>query len=236
MAITLGVHVSAGGGAGATTGSVDTSGNSLLVAAIVSYVAVGDATISDSKSNTWTALTKSASTTQYVKFFYVASPTVGTGHTFTVAGVGSFSSIAVITFNGTTTSSPFDQQNGNTFNAGTTTLTTGSVTPGVDGEVLVAAVGLNASSGNPTIDVSFTSPCTEFLNYSAGVNFGVGLTYQIQTTATTRNPTFSFTSSNPVAAAIATFKASGGAAANLFGRSSLDGLSTSGPLQFTRLQ
>ncbi len=210
MAITLGVHISTGGSAGGTTSAVDTSGNTLLVAAVVSYTLVSDATISDSKSNTWTPLTKSASTTQYVKFFYVANPTVGTGHTFTVSGTGSFASIGVITFNGVTTSSPFDQQNGGTFNAGATSLATGSVTPGVSGEVLVAAIGLNASSGTPTIDSSFVSPCTDYFNYSAGVNFAVGLAYQIQTTATARNPTFSFTSSNPVAAAIATFKESTG--------------------------
>lgn len=184
-----------------TTSSVDTTGANLLVAA-VSYLSFSALTpIADSKSNTWTPLTNQQTNGKSVRLFYVYNPTVGTGHTFTGGnGTSLFPSISVIALSGSA-SSPFDQENGNT-TIGSATISTGSVTPGQDNEILVAAVGSDLVLSS--IDSGFTLD----ENPSGPQGLTCGLAHLIETTATAQNPTFTHTaSSGSAAAAIATFKA-----------------------------
>ena len=84
MANPLIAHAIVGSSTGnnATTSAIDTTGATLLVALIVTDT--GGGTMSDSKGNTWTALTAhSGGTTVTGQLFYVSNPTVGSGHTFT---------------------------------------------------------------------------------------------------------------------------------------------------------
>jgi hypothetical protein len=234
MAIALVTSTKAAGQNGGTSAGIDTTGANLIVLGVVSYSAVGDATVSDSKGNTpYVGLTKyTATALQYVKIFYFLSPTVGSGHTFTVTSSAGFSAMVVASFSGV---SAFDagKDTGASTASAVTTLQVGSLTPSVDNCLMVTVVGLNASSSTPTIDSSFNA-ATEFQNYVGSTNFGAALSYQVQTTATARNPTWTFSLTTGAAAAMAVFKppAAGG---SLFGRSSLDGLSTSGPKQFPRM-
>lgn len=200
MAITLGNFTSAFGGSGGTSAAIDTTGATLLVAAL-SALSPG---ISDSKGNTWTPLS-AVSPSQTVQLFYVANPVVGTGHTFTCSG--SFVSMVVRAYNGVATTTPFDQQNGSA--ASGTTVSPGSVTPSQDGELLVAACGILSPSAAPTVDSGFTTP-SNYVNNSPGVNFGVAFSEQVQTTATARNPTFTGDSGSLDGCVIATFKATAG--------------------------
>ncbi len=85
-------HVLLPGGVngGDTTGTpIDTTGANLLIFG-VSYLDGSAPTISDSKSNTWTALTATLpSTSGDIRIYYAKNPTVGAGHTFSATGTGS---------------------------------------------------------------------------------------------------------------------------------------------------
>lgn len=184
---------------------MDTTGASLLVLA-VSYKEGVAPTISDSKSNTWTGLTaqENAGGASSVRLYYVANPTVGTGHTFTAAGAGTFPALSVASYRNVLQSvPPFDQQSG-AKSASASTLATGSVTPLFNNELLVAAVGANA---NPvSIDSSFT---TRGLENGSVNNFGCGLADLVQTVAAAVNPTWTINTATNLAVVIATFRAGG---------------------------
>ena len=94
---------SASGGAGGSTGSVDTTGATILIA--VGVADSGTPSITDSKGNTWNSLTQvggSFPTYHRCRLYYVENPTVGTGHTFTVAGTNASACFAAFDATATT--------------------------------------------------------------------------------------------------------------------------------------
>jgi hypothetical protein len=158
--------------------------------------------ISDSKSNSWTGLT-ALNAGGEARIFYVESPTVGTGHTVSCAQ--SYAYVAMSAWSGGTTTS-FDQENGAT-SASATSLASGSITPSEDNELLISCIGLGGTATGLTADtgIGFTALVTR--NAVSGVNYGGGVSYQIQTTATARNPSWSWTLSTDARHPIASFKA-----------------------------
>jgi hypothetical protein len=189
-----------------TTAGVNTTGANFIA------VCIADATsgtalavsLSDSKSNSWTALTTyhPTGTSDRVAILYAqGSLNVGTGHTFTWSG--SFPAIAVIAFSGVA-SSPHDQENG----AGATSVSSlqpGSITPGVANELLLACVGTLSTQTALAINSPFTA--SNVLNATSGTtNVGIGMAYQIQTTATAENPTWSWTTAVNAMNVIESFK------------------------------
>jgi hypothetical protein len=193
---------------GNTSGSIDTTGASLLVMHVSTYSQGPDPTVSDSKGNTWTALTAQDPPVSEPRsqLFYVANPTVGSGHTFTVAGTGIFHVTCAAAFSGALTVSPFDQQNGARSDAAATSLQPGSVTPTEDNELVVTGIATGSgSSGAYTVGSSFTK--TNEAAYANSVNEGGGLAYLVQGTAAAVNPQWSWTGSALRSATIATFKA-----------------------------
>jgi hypothetical protein len=195
---------SSGGGAAVTTGSIDTTGATLLVVAIGTYYTSAPV-VSDSKSNTWTALTDRAGTNIHTRLYYCKSPTVGTGHTFT--GTNGYNSIAVYAFSGTD-GSDAESENGAT-TASALSLSTGSVTPTVNGSLLVSSV-----SGYYHVSMSINSSFTyQTINFGAGAYASTGLGYLVQGTAGAINPTWSWSEGSDCAVAIAVFKPSSGGAA-----------------------
>lgn len=199
-------HTSGGTFGPGTTSAIDTTGADLIV--IVAGGQGSTNTVSDSKGNTWTALTQQSSTGILSRIFYCQNPTVGTGHTFTNT-IDNFSvgAIAVAAFSGST-SSPFDQQNG--AGAGFTgSIACGSVTPTQANELIVCGGLFYVGESTLTIDAGQTR--IEYLQSSSGNYTGVGLAYEIQTTATTRNPTWTINNGGEAQlnAHIATFKSGG---------------------------
>jgi hypothetical protein len=169
---------------GATTASIDTTGADLLI--IVATNQRGEtATPTDSKSNTWTALTASQGTT-YTRsqIFYTTNPTVGSGHTFTLGGVGT--AITVMAWSGADTSSPYDVENG--ANGSASTIQPGTVTPSQNNSLVIAGLSFDANS-TPTINSSFTRET--YTNYLLGTNYGNASAYLIQDTLAATNPTWS---------------------------------------------
>jgi RHS repeat-associated protein len=162
-------------------------------------------TLSDNKGNTWTPLTASTVTgTVTERLYYVANPTVGSGHTFSDTGTSNFASICVAAFSGVATSSPFDKENGATSSA--STIQTGSVTPSLNQELLVSGLGWNVARTTypPTLDSSFTVSTSS--NFLASNHYGCSIGYLVQSNAAAVNPTWSLGSAQSDAARIATFK------------------------------
>lgn len=204
----------------ATTSGVDTSGADLVVIAVAYYAGAGQANlpatdITDSKSNTYTALTNykvasGGNNADALKLFYKLSPSVGASHTVTVAdGSGIYHSIGVLALSGA--SAGFDVENGNApTTTANTSMTTGSITPSVANDCIVAAYSDGASNAGESINSSFT--IRRSMAGSAGVNYGIILATLFQGAAAAVNPSYSATSPDLRVGAIAAFKSTGGGA------------------------
>lgn len=205
MAIAYLATVEAGGGDSGTTGSVDTTGATLLVVIASAYN--GDPTITDSKGNTWNSLTSYAGTVR-VKIYYASNPTVGTGHTFSWSG-GTYTAIRALAYSGVATTSPYDVENGAT-SGGATTLSTGSVTPSQNDSLIVAGWSAgSAAASNLSINASLAIRGT--VRYGDGGSyFGLAGADYVQGTAAAINPAWSWTGSDYCAANIAVFKPTAG--------------------------
>jgi hypothetical protein len=204
MAFALVVNTGAGSTTAnnVTTSAIDTTGASLIVCAVGSTHGVS-ANVSDSKSNTWSSLTlRQPSSGVRHRLWYVASPVVGTGHTFTVTTSGGAPAICVTAWSGAHTS-PFDVENGATTNSGTS-LATGSITPSENDELVIAGISNDTAASARTIGSGFT--ITDDITYVAGQHKPSTQAYLIQTTAAAVNPTWSWTTSDRGAACIASFK------------------------------
>jgi hypothetical protein len=190
-----------------TTDAIDTTGASLLVVATSSYYLGPGLTVTDSKSNTWTALTEYTSNTEArVKMYYCVSPgSVGSGHTFTFSGSSIYGTLAVLALSG---AGAIDAGEVGASNASSATLQPGTITPSQSGCICITAVAFNTGSATLTIDSPFSKIASGYADYSGSVNEGLGLAYDIQTTATARNPTWTAAGAVDIAATMAVFRAS----------------------------
>lgn len=205
MAIALVTNGQGSGNTNPVTGSLDTTGATLLVA-VVTYN--GSVSVSDSKSNTWTALTAYANSGVTSRIYYVdsATPTVGSGHTFTLNGTGIAGAINVMAFSGTPTS-PYDSKQNGTNSASAATIQPGAVVPATDGYLVVTGFsGGNTFGGAGSINLSFNITNQKAL--TGGSNYGTAAAYLIQPTAASVNPTWTLGSTVAnIASSIAVFKA-----------------------------
>jgi hypothetical protein len=193
-----------------TTPAMNTTGANFLVVVVADDQAV-PMTLTDSKANTWTGLTSRVENFCQVQIFYATNPTVGSGHTFTATSTVAYPALAVLAFSGVATTSPFDVETGNTAFAFTTFLACGPLTPTAANEVLVGGINQSASS---VTSISASAPFTTVDALpSTPAAYGVASAYEIQTTATTRDLTWSWTgNSSSAVVAIAAFKALAGPA------------------------
>ena len=187
-----------------TTSAINTVGANLIVIAIGWY-SVTSPSISDNQGNTWTALTTSNIASDVgCKLYYCLNPTTNASHTFTFGPTAIYGGLVVAAFSGVKTASAFDQQNGAT-SSSASALSTGSVTPTEDNELVIFA----AAKGGNTTTVNATSVGSMIGNFAGvtAVTYALGMGYEIQTTATSRNPSLSGSGTSVMAARIATFKA-----------------------------
>ena len=179
---------------GTTTDDIDTTGATLLVI-IGGGTSLATMSASDNKSNVWTELTDHPSGDGDCRLAYVVNPTVGTGHNFSIAS-GSDKVIAVLAFSGV---NAFDQQSG-----AINSTTPGSITPAVDNEVLVLG-GVTNDGEFDTVDSGFTL----IGEVPFDVHVGLASCYQIQTTATARNPALTGAATTTKSVAMASFMVAG---------------------------
>jgi len=190
-----------------TTGAMDTTGADLLIL----FFGDGDTeAVSDNKSNTWVGLTAGGPGFGYGRIFYAQNPIVGTGHTF--SATNTTAAVCGAAFSGSITS-PFDVENGGT-GLSITALSTGSITPTLDNELLISGLESGGNSTGQTIDNGFN--LLNAVTAVSGTHYGAALAYKIQTTSAAINPQWTWTNAAEAVARIASFKvASGISSANI---------------------
>lgn len=186
------------GGTGGTTGSINTTGANLIVVGIT--CSTGAPTLSDSASNTWTQLAGQATSGLFESLWYCRNPITSASHTFTAGGSGA--AICVTAFSGA--GGGIDKNSGNAANPATT-IQPGSVTPTVNGEVIVGFVG---NGGNvETWSVNSSMTISDQLPGISSNYFAAAMAYLIQPTAGAINPTFTTTfAGSALVVTLATFK------------------------------
>ncbi len=184
-----------------TTSALNTSGANLIVVSGCSFDPAFPATLTDSKSNTWTRRTVYANSIATV-LYYCASPTVGAGHTFTLATTGGniYPTIGVVAASGAHTV-PYESESGLAAGTSGASIQPGSVTPAENGCLLVSSVTSQAGTSF-AIDSGFSHATQDPL----GGNLGGGIGWFIQGTAGAINPTWSWTTSSNRSTSIAVFK------------------------------
>ena len=208
MAFAIVASVSAGSATGdnVTTGAIDTTGATLLVAT----VAADDGTqpVSDSATNTWVALTRVASVAGLspgLQLYYVTNPTTAAAHTFTVTTTGLFPGIAVAAYSGTI-AAPYPAtgtQYGRSQGTGNLTAALLAVTP-VDGSTMLVA----AAAWGVVVAAIAVSPAAFTLRQGfvgSATAYGVALADSIQTAPVAAAPVFSWTTTSPGAMTMAGF-------------------------------
>lgn len=204
MAIALVDHAVVAGlnATSVTTAAIDTTGASLLVAMVHGHG--GTFSISDSKSNTWTLAQSISVSGARSNLYYVANPTVGSGHTFTGGSSVGTSSLYAAAFSGVSTSSPIDINDSNS-DFGVTSLNLGSThTPSQNNEVILSC--LLATAGT-LIGVDSGLALIDSMNGSGSNNYGGGWAYIVQTTAGGVDPTWSWTVATNASTTLASFTA-----------------------------
>lgn len=208
IAIVANTVKSPGGGNGTTSAEIDTTGATNIVVAISYYYLGSSIAVSDSKANDWTALTaRTASNEAAVQLYYCTECTVGTGHTFTLSCSSCFGTVAVLAWSG---GGAYDNKESGASNAATSTIQPGSLTPSENGAIVVTAVAFNTGSATLTIDSPFEKISAGYADYAGSTSEGLGLAYDIQTTATAANPTWTAAGSIDMNTAMAVFLAGEG--------------------------
>ena len=185
-------HVASGANASNTSGvtvsvTVATTGAKLIVVTASWLLNLGTPTLSDNQGNTWTGLTERAiSGGVKVRCFYCINPTVNASHVFTLGGASvTYPSICVSAFNGDAFF--YGSETGATVTSAATTGQPGSLTPSLNGALLVTGKTVSVAGSN-TINSGYTIGAQQtFVNAAAA---GSTLGYLVQTTAAAVNPTW----------------------------------------------
>jgi hypothetical protein len=176
------------GNATVTTSGITTTGATLIVINQSAYSGTLG-TISDSNSNTWTALTQQNGSTATERLYYCLNPTVGSGHTFTSTGIA-FGSLQVLAFGSPGITITFD---GSTGTNGTGDAQPGSITPAESTSLVISGlayvnnsqevVGLPSGYKIGQLDPALGAP---------GGVIGGAIGYTRLTFASAQNPTWNF--------------------------------------------
>lgn len=197
-----------GGGVNtAVTGAPDTTGATLIVVGATHQVSTS-ATLTDTYGNSWTALTISnGSGSNAARIYYCINPTVGVGHSFSLADASSAPGVVVAAFSGygvfDKEATPIDS-----VDSGNTTLQQNSITPAEDNELIISVLTL-AGANTPSIGGAYS--IAQHQVFVGGNNYGVDLAYWVQTTATATSPVWTWGSGARSAIVAAAFKSAAAA-------------------------
>ena len=185
MAVAPVSRVIAGGTANTVTTVIsDTTGANLLVCVASWYsITATAANLTDSKSNSgWVLIATYTGGAGYkVGILYCVPTSVGSSHTATFAGTGSYPSLDFRAYSGAH-ATPLDQE------SGAASTSPGSLTPSED-NCLIVCGRVSVSGTIPTIGSGFTN--LDYTTYLASNHMGGGGADLIQTTAAASNPAWS---------------------------------------------
>lgn len=188
---------------GGTTAAQSTTGADLIVLVVASNSGVVAANVSDSASNTWT-LVASYGSAPDVSILYAKNASTSASHTFTISLASSFPSVVSYAFSGSDTTAPLDASHSGAGN-GNGPLSTGSITPAADNEVIVTGLA-GTFTVAPTVTGSMSTPLYQII--VGGTCYSVAGAYKIQTTATAINPAWD--TNGTITDMVAAFKAAAG--------------------------
>ena len=177
------------GSSGGTTAALNTTGAKLIVACVSfnNPGAFSNATVTDNKGNTYVKAGTTpvdASVDNSTALFYKISPTVGTGHTFSISA--QYSSSQVIAFSDSAGTPVYDQLSGD---KGTgTTLQAGPITPGANNSLVIQCNSSQALLG-VSIDGGFSIANAD--SFLGATYYSGAAAYYFQPAATAINPTWS---------------------------------------------
>lgn len=175
---------------GGTTPAIDTSTANLIVVTVRWYTPAAEPVFSDSKGNTWIAKTLRTQTVGSMRKYYCITPTVGTGHTFSLTGTGNVPDchvLALRTDSAGSISYDVGKEAGTSQSSGTS-IQPGSLTPSANNAVMV--IGCESGGTAPTIDSSFARE--EVDAYVAPSQFGGLIAWKEKATAGAENPTINW--------------------------------------------
>jgi hypothetical protein len=154
MAVASGFGLNTVTGASGGAANIDTTGATLFVAIIQTQFAGGAPTMTDKKNNTWQygTLFNATGHPTAISIAYCFNPTTDTTHTFTPVGQAACSQ--VFAFSGAGTWS-LESQNGATSQTSGQSVVTGTITPSVAGEVILAGLATNGSISTGTVNNGF---------------------------------------------------------------------------------
>ena len=180
----------------------NTTGSTNLIVIVIG-TETNSTTLTDSNTNTWTLIRTDSTTSDFLKTYYCFNPVLSSTHSFAVTSVSGFPAIAIAGFSGVAVS-PLDQQNG-FGNTGVTSIRPGSITPSINGCLVISGMMTDFGSTFPTavIDSGFT--VTDYIPLS-GSSVGTGLAYLLQGAAAAVNPTWSNFAPGHAVASIVSFK------------------------------
>jgi hypothetical protein len=187
---------------GGTGGALDTTGADLLVVVEAYSNNSGAGTLTDSKGNTWSQLTKRGTNgSGATVLWYAANAISGPGHRFTITGSGTYSAIAIAAFSGSDLSSPFDLESGDSLSHSLADQP-GTVVPRVANALVIT--GLAFANAPVAVDSGVT--ILDQAPLGGGQYYGVALGYLVQTAIAPVNPTWRQNASGQLASTLATFK------------------------------
>lgn len=189
-----------GAGAGAITSSaVNMTGANLCV--IVSSSNTNPPVPTSSPANTYVVAGTIAGGTPTIGIYYKYSPSVSSS--MTVTTTGAFGSATLSCYSGST-GSTVDKITYTTNFSSATMISTASVTPTSNGEVLIE--GLETPSAGSGFSVASPYTQTGMASLSGGTSFGFQSGYYIQPTSALTSATISWTGSSGGDNGIAAFK------------------------------
>lgn len=221
MTWTLVAHTTIPGSpTGGTSAAIDTTGANLIVWSI-SHITAFNPTYTDSKSNSWhqpvAAVRDGSNAVQLEwRYNYPGAIVVGSGHTFTISGGGgnTFGSATITAWSGYV-GGVFDNPSAGTGNSSSATIQPGSITPSVDGCLVLMGVEVNGGTDGWTGSINGGFTLSDQVGFVSANNFGSMQAYLIQTSAAAANPTFTLAgAATSMAAQSLWFPGVGGASHN----------------------
>jgi hypothetical protein len=180
-------------GSTVTSGAINTTGATLIVVTCESNVAPTGVS-NTGTADSWNLLTTYGGSNAYTVIAYAYAPATNTSQTFTCAiGSSDKGYMTVMAWSGTLTTSAVLQTS-----TGSTTVTPGSITPTVAGELFISSLSTRNSTSCPTITPpgSFTEVLAGGGCPNAGGNYNpADAAYYVNSGSGAVNPTWSITGS-----------------------------------------
>ena len=180
------------GSNGGASAAINTVGANFLVLAAADDHS--GPTVSDSLGNTWTPLT-GANPANYLNIWYAQSPVVGASQTFSVAGSGQYPAFCAMAFSGMVTAGVFESGTWSYSGNSTNTVQPAPIAPSSGHNLVITGDGFYCSGQTFAVSSPFSAAIG--LNYASGINYGLHMSYLIQSGSASVSPVWTLSPGPP---------------------------------------